>query len=670
MCLHLNRKTELVVPKENSQLMNPNTVQLQKQTQLNYSSKDKSKTSQYNSFILSTKMKRPPHTHTPFSGRIHPHRTRIYIIATPPTPRQMSSEEFKAQGNKFFAEKNFAQAAESFTKAIEASPAPNHVLYSNRSACFASLKDFPQALQDAEECVKINPSWAKGYNRVASAEYGLGKFEEAKTQYEKALSIDPSNAMAKEGLKAVQEATENGPDMGLGRIFSDPNMIEKLKSNPKTAEMMKDPELVQKVERMRSNPQAMAGEFMSDQRLMTIMAALLGVDLSMGGQDAGSQATGSQPAGGQATESQDTGSQDTEMKDAPKAETKKPEPEPTRTEEQVPKTEVSNSKQEADAIKQEANKLYKEKKFDEAIELYNKAWNTFKDITYLNNRAAAEFEKGDYEITLATCELAVEEGRNMRADYKIVAKSFARMGNTYLKQDNLPKAIEVFEKSLTEHRTADVLAKVKAAKKELKKREVESYIDPEKAEEARLLGKEYFTKGDWPNAVKAYGEMVNRAPEDPRGYSNRAAALAKLMAFPDAVEDCNKAISKDPNFIRAYIRKANAQLLMKDFTKCLDTLTTARSVDMKANGSKSMSEIDSLYHKAMSQRFESIDGETPEQTMERVSRDPEVSAILQDPIMQSILEQARSNPAALRDHMKNPDIYKKINTLMAAGIIR
>jgi len=41
-----------------------------------------------------------------------------------------------------------------------------------------------------------------------------------------------------------------------------------------------------------------------------------------------------------------------------------------------------------------------------------------------------------------------------------------------------------------------------------------------------------------------------------------------------------------------------------------------------------------------------------------------------DPIMQSILQQAQSNPAALQDHMKNPIVRDKINKLISAGIIR
>jgi stress-induced-phosphoprotein 1 len=39
--------------------------------------------------------------------------------------------------------------------------------------------------------------------------------------------------------------------------------------------------------------------------------------------------------------------------------------------------------------------------------------------------------------------------------------------------------------------------------------------------------------------------------------------------------------------------------------------------------------------------------------------------IMQDPIMQSILQQAQADPAALQEHMKNPGINNKIQRLVA-----
>lgn len=579
----------------------------------------------------------------------------------------MSADELKAQGNAAFAAKDFEKAIEFFSKAIEAAPS-NHVLYSNRSASFASLKQFDKAFQDAQKTIEINPSWAKGYSRVAAAEFGLGKLDDAEKSYEKALELDSSNKQAQDGLKSVQNAkvaqSAPSPDFGLGKLFNDPNLIENLKKNPKTAELMKDPSLVDKVIRMKNNPQSGAQDMISDPRLMTIMATLLGVDLN-----------DDSPVGSQAN----TGSSSSQ------AQPQEPEPQPKQeTSKETPKQDVKdsdgdikvddasddNSKVKADAAKAEGNKLYKSRKFDEAIAKYNEAFELHPDVTYLNNRAAAEFEKGDYEQTIATCEEAIAKGREQRADYKIIAKSFARIGTTHLKQSDIKGAIQFFEKSLTEHRTPEVLSKLRSTQKLLKEEEAKAYVNPEKAEEARLEGKDYFTKGDWPNAVKAYSEMIKRAPEDARGYSNRAAALAKLMSFPEAVKDAEEAVKLDPNFIRAYIRKASAEIALKEYAKAIETLDLARTKDLEVTKGTNAREIDQLYSKAISQRFQSGDNETPEQTYERAVKDPEVAAILQDPIMNSILTQARDNPAALQEHMKNPEVAKKVQVLVAAGIIR
>ncbi|GCE98110.1 Hsp90 cochaperone [Zygosaccharomyces mellis] len=567
----------------------------------------------------------------------------------------MSADEFKQQGNAAFVAKDYVKAIDLFTKAIEVSETPNHVLYSNRSACYASDKKFKEALKDAEECVKISPNWSKGYNRVGAAQFGLSQLDEAEKSYKKALELDSSNKAARDGLEHVQssKAGPQMPDLGLSQMFNDPNLIQNLKNNPKTSDMMKDPQLVAKLEGYRNNPQSISQDLFTDRRLMTIMAALLGIDLNMGDSGAGGEQK-QEPA------------KPAEQK--PKQES---EQEPKQEPESMEVDEESSSKASAEAEKTEGNKFYKARQFEEAIEHYNKAWELHKDITYLNNRSAAEFEKGEYDTAIKTLTDAVEEGRELRADYKTIAKSFARIGNSYYKLKDLRKAVEFYNKSLTEHRTGDVLNKLRSTEKELKKVEAEAYINPEKAEEARLQGKEFFTKGDWPAAVKAYTEMVKRAPQDVRGYSNRAAALAKLMSFPEAIEDCDKAVSIDPNFVRAYIRKATAQIAVKEYAAALETLTIARERDAQVNKSANVREIDQLYAKASSQRFQpASDNESPEQTYERAMRDPEVASIMKDPVMQSILSQAQQDPAALQEHIKNPEVFRKIQVLIQAGIIR
>ena len=249
----------------------------------------------------------------------------------------------------------------------------------------------------------------------------------------------------------------------------------------------------------------------------------------------------------------------------------------------------------------------------------------------------------------------------------MIAKSYARIGSSYEKLGDLEKAIENYKKSMTEHRTPETVNKLRAAEKSKIDAATQSYINPEKAEEARELGNAKFKEADWPAAVQAYSEMIKRAPDDPRGYSNRAAAFIKLLEFPSAITDLDLAIKKDPKFIRAYLRKAQAYFGMREYSKCLDVCAEAAEIDVtKANAR----EIEQQQQKALSAMYSARDNETEEQTRERISRDPQIMEIMQDPVMQSILQQAQGDPAALQEHMKNPGIRAKIQKLMASGIIR
>jgi stress-induced-phosphoprotein 1 len=172
-----------------------------------------------------------------------------------------------------------------------------------------------------------------------------------------------------------------------------------------------------------------------------------------------------------------------------------------------------------------------------------------------------------------------------------------------------------------EHRTADVLTKLRATEKAKIKAERDAYLDPEEAEKARELGQKKFQEADWPGAVDAFAEMTKRAPDDPRGFSNRAAALIKLMAFPQAVQDCDEAIKRDPNFTRAYLRKAQALLAMKEYNKALDALSEASEHDPKGTSAR---EIEQQQQKILEAQFSARAGETEEETSQRIQNDPEV----------------------------------------------
>ncbi|CAE8600138.1 unnamed protein product, partial [Polarella glacialis] len=105
----------------------------------------------------------------------------------------------KALGNTAFQAKDFKEAITHFTEAIKHDPT-DHVFFSNRSACYASLEQYEKALEDGKECVTLKPDWPKGYTRKGLAEFFLDRFEDSAETYKAGLKLSPEDAAMKEGL--------------------------------------------------------------------------------------------------------------------------------------------------------------------------------------------------------------------------------------------------------------------------------------------------------------------------------------------------------------------------------------------------------------------------------------------------------------------------------------
>jgi len=316
------------------------------------------------------------------------------------------------------------------------------VLYSNRSAAYASKKEFDKASEDANKTTELKPDWSKGWVRKGAALHGTGDLGEphpihaaqhiltsslvgSKDAFEEALKLYPANAGAKSGLAAVNraidaEAAEDGPGGGLGNMFNDPQMIQKLANNPKTRSLLADPSFMQKLQHIKQNPNDIGSAF-QDPRMMQVMSVLLGIDISMPGAPGEGGFMPDMNASKEAEEDIPMpDARPSSAKPAEPAEAPVPEPEPESEDEEA--AAAKKAKEEAEAEKKLGTENYKTRQFGVAIEHYDKAWNLHKDITYLTNKSAAQFEKADYEGAIETCKKAIDEGREVLADFKIIAK--------------------------------------------------------------------------------------------------------------------------------------------------------------------------------------------------------------------------------------------------------
>ena len=243
------------------------------------------------------------------------------------------------------------------------------------------------------------------------------------------MKHDPNNAQSKSGLAAVKraidaEAQADGasPGAGLGNIFNDPQMIQKLANNPKTRGLLADPQFMQKLQRLRQNPNDIGTE-MQDPRFLQVMSVLLGIDMSFA--NPSGEGSGAPEVNGTKEAEEDIPMPDARPASAQPSEPAKPH-EPDSKPEPEPEDEeaiaAKKAKEEADAEKKLGTENYKKRQFEAAIEHYDKAWSLHQDITYLTNKSAAQFEKGDYTGAIESCETAIEKGREVLADFKIIAK--------------------------------------------------------------------------------------------------------------------------------------------------------------------------------------------------------------------------------------------------------
>mmetsp|Transcript_10891 Transcript_10891/g.19819 ORF Transcript_10891/g.19819 Transcript_10891/m.19819 type:complete len:269 (-) Transcript_10891:303-1109(-) len=113
------------------------------------------------------------------------------------------AEAKKDLGNKAYAAKEYDEAIKHYTGAI-ALDSKNCVYYSNRSACYGSKKDWANAAKDAKECIKFNPSFIKGYYRLASAQSELNEFDAALATIKQGLAIESDNPQLQKQMRTVK----------------------------------------------------------------------------------------------------------------------------------------------------------------------------------------------------------------------------------------------------------------------------------------------------------------------------------------------------------------------------------------------------------------------------------------------------------------------------------
>jgi stress-induced-phosphoprotein 1 len=534
-----------------------------------------------------------------------------------------------------------SEAIANYTKAINLDGS-NHVYFSNRSAAYLKKGEGNNALEDAKSVIALNPQFTKGYSRKGAALHALKRYNDSIAAYNEGLEKFPTDAGLTKGLEDVTREKDGPPPgmgggMGGGGLFS-PTMLAQMAMDPRFKQYLEDPTIMSKIKMVQSNPNLMP-TILNDPKMMEMLGLLMGEQ---------SSAPAPTPA-------------------------KKAEPaQPMEVEEDLSglspeEREKKETERNAKLKKEEGNALYKAKKFEEALAAYDEAFDIDSTcMTFLLNKAAVYFAQKKYDECIVECNKGLEVGKANMAPFEDRAKALTRCAKAYQKKKDLGKAIELCKSAQLEFYNKDTQRLLKSMELQKKKKDKSDYQDEGKAQEAKQRGNDFFREKNFPEAIKEYEDAVKRAPNDAPIRNNLSAALTKIMDFNGAKTQVEKALELDPTYTKAWGRKGDIEMVFKEHHKAMDSYKKGLEIDPQNATCKAG--LQKVTQEITYGRSQMTDEEKKEQQAHAMA-DPDIQAILQDPVVQQTLRDFGENPAAAQQAMANPGMREKIQKLIAAGVV-
>ncbi|KAJ2459170.1 Palmitoyl-protein thioesterase 1 [Coemansia sp. RSA 2424] len=105
------------------------------------------------------------------------------------------ANELKLEANAFYANKQYHEAIDKYTLAIEADPTVP-AFFTNRAQCHLLTEGYGAARDDANAALELDPGFIKAYYRRAAALLAMGKLKEARADYREVTKRAPKDAVA------------------------------------------------------------------------------------------------------------------------------------------------------------------------------------------------------------------------------------------------------------------------------------------------------------------------------------------------------------------------------------------------------------------------------------------------------------------------------------------
>ena len=581
------------------------------------------------------------------------------------------------------------------------------VFYSNRAAAFMrknfeiyvrekdniKMDETPNAnfaLADANMCIKLDPKWPKGYERKAAAFLILERYDDAINALKDGLEISPGNDDLKRALERAKRDKRRSELTADQKRLLLTIFMNNLNTNPKYRDRDQDPEFMRKFNLLKENPQLAPTDpemneimnwvleederelskpfeptpfFQRDKYERKKIKQFRGLDEGEGDEDETDEEedVDGNEYGREESLKDATAAGSDHAKGVIENDATDDVVEKTEEELQLEREERQAKKIEAESFKESGNQLYKNKEFQAALDSYDRAIAVDPtNILYYNNKAAVYIERGEYELAAESCSTALSVGKRDLASYKDMAKVYNRLATISLKQNDKNAAVEYYQKAQMENYDAALEKKIKQLKRQI----VEDYICPELAVEETVKGDVALSNGLISEAVKHYEEAIKRDPSNSDYYLDLAKAYVQGVDYAIALTHLQKAIAIDGKDPKCHAKAGDVYYLLKEYHKAMDSFRAGLAIDPEDVPCKQ-----GLHRTIVKIKEGSGVGKDPDAEIrrKRAMADPEIQAILKDPVMTQVLAGIAQDPKLSTEALKDPVIKAKMERLVAAG---
>lgn len=164
------------------------------------------------------------------------------------------AEKAREDGNAKFKAGLFAEAVQFYTEAIKRDPKDPRS-YNNRALAYTKLVALPEALKDAKEATKVDPTFVKGYIRQSIVLQVMREYERSLEAIQAAVDADTERRHIGEIDQQKQKVIAAIYSQRAGE--SEEETLQRAMRDPEVAQIMQDPVINQILQQAQQDPAAL-----------------------------------------------------------------------------------------------------------------------------------------------------------------------------------------------------------------------------------------------------------------------------------------------------------------------------------------------------------------------------------------------------------------------------